>query len=143
MARNTRQTSIDALNKIKESGLLKKLAFDVYKEINTFGQLGSYLTGAEIHESLGGQTQTSTVRARITELTKMKCVKPIGKRECTVTGIKAMTWAATGSLPVKVIVKSKDQIIKDLKSEIKELRKISDQCQSCGCSEFLCGHNKR
>lgn len=32
---------------------------------------------------------------------------------------------------------------KELKKFIKELKKISDTCEKCGCNEFLCGHNKR
>jgi len=40
-------------------------------------------------------------------------------------------------------IKAKDKWIGQLLKQIEELAKISDICQKCGCSEFLCGHNKR
>lgn len=40
-------------------------------------------------------------------------------------------------------IKAKDKWISQLLKQIEELEKISDICQECGCSEFLCGHNKR
>ena len=35
------------------------------------------------------------------------------------------------------------KLIEECKKELEQLLKIKDHCTTCGCNEFLCGHNKR
>ena len=43
-------------------------------------------------------------------------------------------------------LKEKNKLIEELKIEVEMLMtkpEHGDTCQTCGCNEFLCGHNKK
>lgn len=96
----TRQTSIDAYNEIKESGLLSHRRFEVYETLFNIGPA----TAGEISKA---QNKTSNFakgdnsHARLCELRDLGVVKEIMEVKCTVTGMRVIQWGITDKLPSK------------------------------------------
>lgn len=114
----TRQTSIDAYNAIKDSGLLSKRRFEVYAVLFEHGPL----TGGELSELLPkkiSRTIGSNVHARLSELTERGVVMEIGYRICSVSGQRVILWDVTNNLP----------------SKIKKIKK--QKCIRCGGKGFI------
>lgn len=119
-----RQTSIEAYNKIKEDGLLSKSRMEIYDILFKYGAM----TAGEIFEVLQKRKIAHTVVkgsvcARLTELERVGVVMEVGKKEWLLTGQSNTLWGVTDRLPMKPEKKkTKDQIIRELREEIEELK---------------------
>lgn len=102
----TRQTSIEAFKKIRESGLLSRERFRVFATIFAMGSC----TSGEAFESIvkrnqgansrnGRVSSLSQSRARFTELRDLGVIEEIDVRPCKVTGRNCIVWQPTGNLP--------------------------------------------
>jgi hypothetical protein len=96
---NTRQTSIDCYNKIKEEGLLSNMRFKVYEAILrkapcTSGEAFATMTTKE--------NQISQSRARFTELRELGVIYEKGEKKCSITGRSVIEWDLTDRLPVNI-----------------------------------------
>lgn len=90
-----RQTSIDAYNAIKESGLLGKRQKHAYNVLYKDGPL----TGNELSELMRIPGQWK----RCSELKKRRLAIEVGKRPCRVTGRECLTWDVTSNMPVPYV----------------------------------------
>ena len=93
---NTRQTSIDCFNKIKQEGLLSKMRFQVYSALLSMGKPS---TTREVYETMDVIKQEAT---RFTELRNLGVIYEVQNRKCTITGRTAIEWDLTDRLPVKI-----------------------------------------
>lgn len=93
-----RQTSIEAYNKIKENGLLAKRTWEVYDTLFNFGPL----TGREVFDRLGKKGFTTHTASRLSELRDRCAITEVGKKVCSVTGMKVILWDVTDRVPVKL-----------------------------------------
>ena len=94
----TRQTSIDAYYKVKESGLLSTLRLKVYKIVCEHGPM----TAGEMRDYTDKDIPHSGVyTTRLSELQRWGVIKEVGKRPCKTTGFTAIVWDITGDMPVK------------------------------------------
>ncbi len=96
---NTRQTSIDCYNKIKQEGLLSNMRFKVYEAILrkapcTSGEAFAIMTTKE--------NQISQSRARFTELRDLGVISEKGEKKCSITGRNVIEWDLTDRLPVNL-----------------------------------------
>jgi hypothetical protein len=119
---NTRQTSIDCYNKIKEEGLLSKMRLKVYEAILnnapcTSGEAFATMTTKE--------NQISQSRARFTELRELGVIYEVRNRKCTITGMNVIEWDLTDRLPVNIkkSTKTKKHRLNDALSSLRELYK--------------------
>ena len=119
---NTRQTSIDCYNKIKEQGLLSNMRFKVYEAILkkapcTSGEAFATMTTKE--------NQISQSRARFTELRNLGVIYEKGEKKCSITGRNVIEWDLTDKLPVdyKSHNKTKKQKVDDALNALRELYK--------------------
>lgn len=119
-----RQTSIDAYNTIKQNGSLSRRRWEIYDVIFNNGPL----TAGEIGQNMSEyRSSTSTadrnIHARLAELRNMDIIYEVRERECSVTNKRVIEWDVTNSLPKKLDrKKTKNQIIKELQEEIKQLK---------------------
>ena len=96
----TRDTSVEAYNKIKSNGLLGKMQFEVYHAVYNFGPCTS--AEAYVHMNKSALTPITQSRARFTELRNKGVLKELGMRDCTVTGQHVIVWEVTKELPKKL-----------------------------------------
>ena len=122
---NTRQTSIDCYNKIKEQGLLSNMRFKVYEAILkkapcTSGEAFATMTTKE--------NQISQSRARFTELRNLGVIYEKGEKQCTITGRNVIEWDLTDRLPVNIknTNKTKKQRLDAALNSLRELYKNKD-----------------
>tara|TARA_R110000824_G_scaffold5954_1_gene27313 strand:+ start:140 stop:550 length:411 start_codon:yes stop_codon:yes gene_type:complete len=115
---NTRQTSIDCFNQIKQEGLLTKRRLEVYESIFNYAPC----TASEVFNDKNLKTNQS---GRFTELRDLgviyeKCVRP-----CRITGRNVIEWDLTDRLPVdiKKSNKTKKQRINDALNSFRVLYK--------------------
>lgn len=126
-----RQTSIDAYNKIKQNGSLSSRRWEVYDVLFKYGPL----TGNEAIEKLkeegkGAKTFDTNSHSRLSELRQLGVIYEVGKKVCNVTGMNVILWDVTNNLPKKLEKqKTKDQIIKELQQEIKQLKAYIDDLE--------------
>jgi len=99
----TRQTSINAYNKIKAEGLLGKLQAQVYDNLYHSGPL----TIAECSQYHLPSIDSRSVSPRFAELEKKGVITTVGKRKCSVTGREVLLWDVTANLPAPVPKKVK------------------------------------
>lgn len=85
MKRHMRQTSLQAYRELDNIGRRQRL---VYDGIKTYPNI----TAMELCRKLG-RLDPNFVRPRINELAKLKLVTETGKRECSITKRRALTWA--------------------------------------------------
>ena len=111
----TRQTSIDAYNKIREDGLLGKLQLEVYGLLFDHGPL----TQGELWDRFMREHQGHSISPRFAELHALGVIHPIGERACRFSGVNAILWDVTDQLPNERLKKeTKEQIIKRLEAQI-------------------------
>jgi hypothetical protein len=122
---NTRQTSIDCYNKIKEEGLLSNMRFKVYEAILrkapcTSGEAFATMTTKE--------NQISQSRARFTELRELGVIYEKGEKQCSITGRNVIEWDLTDRLPVNIknTNKTKKQRLDAALNALRELYKNKD-----------------
>jgi hypothetical protein len=94
----TRATSIQCYNQIKEEGLLSKRRFEVYEAIFKKAPCSSA-------EAMFGMLNSSNVltqsRARFTELRESGVIYEKGEKKCSITGRNVIEWDLTDKLPIK------------------------------------------
>ena len=108
-----RDTSIEAYNEIRNSGLLSEKRLEVYDVLYNKGPL----TGGQVSRIVRGSrpSVSETIRNRITELNRLGVVKEVGTISCPVTGRRSILWDVTRNLPYKnvEIKKTKKQIVNE------------------------------
>lgn len=130
-----RSTSIEAYNTIRNNGVLTERLRDAYHFIFQHGPL----TGQELNNIMPGNGAWKL----LSPLRRVGIVSEVGKKKCSITGYNALLWDVNGKLPIEAVkVKTKNQIIKELKLEL-ERALSGSTCNTCGCNELLCGHNRR
>ena len=93
---SVRETSLEAFNEIRRSGLLSERRLAVYQCLFEWGPM----TGAQVAVRLARPGRVSeTVRNRITELVRMGVVKELGVVVCPVTGRNVVNFDVTAKLP--------------------------------------------
>ena len=119
---NTRQTSIDCYNEIKEKGLLSNMRFEVYSALLSIGKPS---TTREVYETMNVLKQEAT---RFTELRKLGVIYEVQNRKCTITGRTSIEWGLTDRLPVdfKSSNKTKQQKKNAALNSLRELYKNKD-----------------
>lgn len=104
-----RQTSMEAYQTIKESGLLSNRRFQVYDVLFNNGPL----TGAQVATIMKGtygiHSQSETIRNRLTELRDMGCIQECGEAVDQYTNMKVILWDVTDKLPMKLQKKKKKE----------------------------------
>lgn len=113
-----RETSIEAYNEIKSSGVLSARRWEIYDCLFRHGPL----TANEIFRRIMGRSgiNQANVPARLNELVKMGAVKETGKRDCSVTNVVVLEFDVTSKIPSvlekKLTKKQKvESIVKDLR----------------------------
>jgi hypothetical protein len=91
----TRQTSIEAYNKIRDEGLLGHLQFAVYAVLWERGPM----TQGELWHDHFPNAQRHSIAPRFAELHKRGVIAPVGERPCRVTGVNSLLWDVTAMLP--------------------------------------------
>jgi hypothetical protein len=120
----TRQTSIDAYNKIKQNGLLSKRRWEVYFTLYNHGPLTSSELFEHYKKYFNPQFKYNlNVHSRLNELEERGVAQRIGTQECAVSGNTVDLWDVTSGLPVPPVKKkTKDKIIAELTDEITTLK---------------------
>lgn len=112
-----RLTSIEAYNKVKESGLLSRLRLKVYKILCEHGAL----TANEMRMFGSSDSNSGVFSTRLSELERMGVVRTIGTRKCKTSGHNALVWEITYDLPTKF---ERQKTKKNKKAEL--LHKINE-----------------
>ena len=118
---NTRQTSIDCYNEIKQAGLLAKRRFETFEAIFK----SAPCTRQEALEHTNPLNALSLSAARFTELRRIGVIYEKDIRPCKVTGRNVIEWDLTDSLPIKIKKsnKTKKQIVDDALTSLRLLYK--------------------
>jgi hypothetical protein len=115
---NTRQTSIDCFNQIKQEGLLSKRRLQVYESIYN----SAPCTASEVFKDKNLKTNQS---GRFTELRDLGVIYEKGERVCSITGMNVIEWDLTDRLPINIksSKKTKKQRLDDALNSLRELYK--------------------
>ena len=118
---NTRQTSIDCFNQIKQEGLLSKRRLQVYESIYN----SAPCTASEVFKEKNLKTNQS---GRFTELRDLGVIYEKGERTCSITGKNVIEWDLTDRLPVNIKNpnKTKKQRLDAALNSLRELYKNKD-----------------
>jgi|TARA_R110000744_G_scaffold242875_1_gene359927 hypothetical protein len=121
---NTRKTSIETFNKIKQEGLLSKRRLEVYEALYT----SAPCTSSEAIRNAKTTFGVFGVSSRFTELRDLGVIYEKGEKQCTITGRNVIEWDLTDKLPVsfKNKNKTKKQRINDAINSLRELYKNKD-----------------
>lgn len=93
----TRETSIQAYYKVKESGLLSTVRLKVYEILCYHGPM----TAMELAQHTGHKGNSGVYTTRLSELERMGAITTIGERPCSTTGHTALVWEITHRMPTK------------------------------------------
>lgn len=123
----TRETSIEAYQKIKEAGLLSRERFRIYAAVVAFGPCTSGEAFKKLEEATDHRSPLSQSRARFTELRDLGVIEEAGVRPCGVTGRNCIVWETTGRLPGRVQrqpskLDEAQKRIRELEAENQQLR---------------------
>ncbi len=88
-----RQTSIEAYQTIRESGLLSRRRLEAYDILFNHGPM----TAQELDRKAG----SVGLWKRLSELEAVGVVATVGERDCKVTNMNAILWDVTDKLPIK------------------------------------------
>ena len=91
----TRQTSLEAYERIKREGLLSKMRLAVYGCLYEHGPL----TASEVDERLVEPGKRPHASKRLTELEALGVAVRVEVRACRVTGNRAQAWDVNADLP--------------------------------------------
>ena len=118
---NTRQTSIDCYNEIKQAGLLAKRRFETFEAIFK----SAPCTRQEALEHTNPLNALSLSAARFTELRRIGVIYEKDIRPCKVTGRNVIEWDLTDRLPIKIKKsnKTKKQRVDDALTSLRLLYK--------------------
>lgn len=102
----TRQTSIEAHNKIKEDGMLSKKRLETYSALFEYGPA----TAAELSKKVSAKSIVmGNIRSRLFELKKLGVVYEVTERKCNVTGFNVIEWDVTDKLPLTLKTEKKEK----------------------------------
>ena len=118
---NTRQTSIECYNEIKNSNLLAQRRFETFEAIFK----SAPCTRQEALEHTNPINALSLSAARFTELRRIGVIYEKDVRACKVTGRNVIEWDLTDRLPVtvKTTNKTKKQRVNDALHSLRGLYK--------------------
>ena len=118
---NTRQTSIDCFNQIKQEGLLSKRRLQVYESIYN----SAPCTASEVFKDKNLKTNQS---GRFTELRDLGVIYEKGERVCSITGRNVIEWDLTDTLPINIksSIKTKQHRVNDALNSFRKLYKNKD-----------------
>jgi len=118
---NTRQTSIECYNEIKNSNLLAQRRFETFEAIFK----SAPCTRQEALEHTNPINALSLSAARFTELRRIGVIYEKDVRACKVTGRNVIEWDLTDRLPVtvKTTNKTKKQRVNDALDSLRQLYK--------------------
>ena len=121
---NTRQTSIDCFNQIKNSGLLSKRRFETFEAIMKIAPC----TASEVQKSIIYNNGGRDCMKRISELRDRGVIYEKDVRPCKVTGRNVIEWDLTDRLPIKIKNpnKTKKQRLDAALNSLRELYKNKD-----------------
>ena len=121
---NTRQTSIDCFNKIKQEGLLSKRRLEVYEAILKNAPCTTNEALKDVHSGSHG------VGSRTTELRDAGVIYEKDVRPCMVTGRNVIEWDLTDRLPVNIknSNKTKKHRVDDALNSLRELYRNQNTC---------------
>ena len=121
---NTRQTSIDCYNEIKNSNLLAQRRFETFNAIFK----SAPCTRQEALEHTNPFNALSLSAARFTELRRLGVIYEVKTRECRVTGRNVIEWDLTDRLPIKIKSSNttKKNRVNDALNLLRELYKNKD-----------------
>ena len=121
---NTRQTSIDCFNKIKQEGLLSKRRLEVYEAILKNAPCTTNEALKDVHSGSHG------VGSRTTELRDAGVIYEKDVRPCKVTGRNVIEWDLTDRLPVNIknSNKTKKHRVDDALNSLRELYRNKNTC---------------
>lgn len=140
---SVRDTSVEAYNQIRSSGVLSEKRWVIYDCLYKHGPL----TANAIFRRIIGRSgiNQANVPARLNELVKMGAVKEVGKVTCDITGMTVIAFDVTSAIPGKLSTKptkrqARDQIIKELREfcqgqkltieQVKALKPIADKIKN-------------
>lgn len=92
-----RQTSIDAYNEIKESGVLGKTKWAVYEYVYKNGPCSIKECTRYLNSDAAG-----TYTSRFSELESMDAIVAVGKKICQYSGRTVTIWNVTKNIPTKI-----------------------------------------
>lgn len=130
----TRQTSIDAYNKIKNDGLLTRLRWEVYKVLYEHGPL----TANELAVRYFSSLQYQSVSSRFSELRDMGVVQELGKKKDDYTKMSVILWDVTDQIPSKLI-KKESKSSKKIKEAVLKEREECVEIVKTNCDSYHCG----
>ena len=118
---NTRQTSIDCFNQIKNSNLLAKRRLETFEAIF----MNAPCTRQEALEHTNPLNALSLSAARFTELRRLGVIYEKDVRPCKITGRNVIEWDLTDRLPINIKKsnKTKKQKIDEVLNSLRELYK--------------------
>jgi hypothetical protein len=118
---NTRQTSIECYNKIKQEGLLSKRRLEVYEALLS----SAPCTSSEAIKNARTTFGVFGVSSRFTELRDLGVIYEKGVKKCSITGRNVIEWDLTDRLPINIknSNKTKKQRLDDALNSLRELYK--------------------
>lgn len=128
-----RDTSIEALNKIKANGLLSERRLQVYEILFERGPLAGAQVSYLYQQRHGKTARSETVRNRLTELRDLGVVAEVGHVEDPNTKMRVIQWDVTSRLPQKIakretkteIIARQARRIVELEGRVRELEAVS------------------
>lgn len=98
---NTRDTSIEAYNKIREGGLLPARRWEAYDILYRHGPLTANEMMFIAKEEDAGRTHQylESIGRRLSELRDQGAIREIGSRVCSQTGMRCLLWDVTSKIP--------------------------------------------
>jgi hypothetical protein len=98
----TRQTSVEAYQRIKDDGLLKGRHLELYEILFEQGPLTANQAFDVLAARRGGDFRyDSNTRARFTELRNMGVIDEVGTTKDPVTGFRVIQWDVTDRVPAR------------------------------------------
>jgi len=111
----TRRTSIEAYERVKESGVLSRRRFQTYDILFKHGPL----TGSEVSAACG----IYGLWKRCSELLAFGLVEVVGEKKCQFSGMTVSLWDVTDRAPVEMFKRvTSKQRIKALEQEVTALK---------------------
>jgi hypothetical protein len=122
---NTRQTSIDCYNQIKEEGLLSKRRLQAFEALLKIAPC----TATELQKSMNYNDGGRDCIKRLSELRDLGVIYEKTERICSVTGRNVIEWDLTDNLPMdcKVITNNKKYRVETLKEALEIIRKFVNE----------------
>ena len=119
---NTRQTSIDCYNQIKEEGLLSKRRLQAFEALLKIAPC----TATELQKSMNYNDGGRDCIKRLSELRDLGVIYEKTERNCSITGRNVIEWDLTDNLPKnsKIITNTKKDRINNTLNALRELYKI-------------------